>query len=741
MGDAHRARVARIVDGVVLAGNGDGLRCAPDTAAARRECQGSRVHRRARSGGDRHRHIVRRLGLQHYRVGVRRGCAVLADGGAPACFCDGEAGGRRRRRHVDVEGVAHRVAAGGGSDLYRYRARIARARRAREGAGARREGQPARQRGVVGLRRAVGQGIAVRILKCVGREGIAERCTDRRRLVRNRIGNRGVIVHRRYVDGHGVGSRAVIRAVVHRELEGRVAASIGVRRRGEYELVRVDVRLRDDLVRGYVRTVEFQVARALQGGDLHARQGVAAVGVREVEVRVRKRVRRVLVRRHRAVRGGGGGVGDRGHRDRHRGNARPGRIGCRGGRDTVADRGRAIPLAGHRHRLRGVPIAVIEAHRARHLGDRRRARHRRDRHRAAGLALQHQGVGVGVVVLRHRKRPPGHDDPVAGVGGGCGDVADRDLVVGVGGVRGDRGRVGKGHRLARGIAVVQRPDRHRLRRVPVAAVAMGEGQRVLVARHAGIGVHLDRGGVAVGHRDGDIGAGVAVQHHRVALLRVGGVQFGQGQRGRGDRDAVGGGGRIDRAVDADLKGIVPVPPGGSAELAPIGDAPAVGAARIFRIRRHTGDPQGVITAHIDRDEVGGVRRQFDAVPRRPVRQHRPSNHRGARRILQSADRCARIPSVVGLLDPDREGVQRVLIHGPVGHIDAGQRIAGGISARRECLGAKIVVERCPGSPGLVQIADQCLGGLRRNRQARPRQDNQRQTERRGGKAAPQTARG
>ena len=105
----------------------------------------------------------------------------------------------------------------------------------------------------------------------------------------------------RHVDGHRVGAGAVVRAVVHREGEGRIGVAVRIARGREGEHVSVDLGLGDDVVRHDRRAVERQRARRRHGHDRHARQRGAGVVIVEAEVVRREGVRPVLARRHRLV--------------------------------------------------------------------------------------------------------------------------------------------------------------------------------------------------------------------------------------------------------------------------------------------------------------------------------------------------------------------------------------------------------------------------------------------------------
>ena len=112
----------------------------------------------------------------------------------------------------------------------------------------------------------------------------------------------GGVVHCRHVDRHRIGRRAVHRAVVHLETKSRIRGAVGVRRRRERQVSVVDVPLRDHLVGGHGRTVQCQITRSLQRGDLHAGECITRIGIGKPEVRCHERVRRILIRRHRVVR-------------------------------------------------------------------------------------------------------------------------------------------------------------------------------------------------------------------------------------------------------------------------------------------------------------------------------------------------------------------------------------------------------------------------------------------------------
>ena len=60
------------------------------------------------------------------------------------------------------------------------------------------------------------------------------------------------------------------------------------------------------------------------------------------------------------------------------------------------------------------------------------------------------------------------------------------------------------------ISIVQRPDCYRLGDRPVAPIAMGKGQGVLIACCPRIGIHRHRGGITIGHRNGDISTRVGI---------------------------------------------------------------------------------------------------------------------------------------------------------------------------------------------------------------------------------------
>ncbi len=356
--------------------------------------------------------------------------------------------GRRRRgvgrgAHHDVEAVLGVQVPVARRHLHRHRAR--RRRRPGKAPRRRREGQPARQRQPVALRRRVGQRVAVHVAERGGRERVAERRAHRRRLVRDRGRHRRCVVHRRHVDRHGVGRRALVGAVAHLEGESRVGIAAGVRRRRELELARVEVGLAHHPVHRHRAAVVRQAPRVGPGHYLHARQRVAGIGVREVEVGRRERVRRVLVRRHRVVGRRRRGVGrgahhdveavlgvqvpvTRRHLDRHRARRRrrPGKVPRRR-REGQPARQR-LPVALRRHVSQRVAVHVAErggrervaerrAHRRRLVRDRGRHRrcvvHRRhvDRHgvgrRALVGAVAHlegeSRVGIAAGVRRRRE--------------------------------------------------------------------------------------------------------------------------------------------------------------------------------------------------------------------------------------------------------------------------------------------------------------------------------------------------
>ena len=92
--------------------------------------------------------------------------------------------------------------------------------------------------------------------------------------------------HVRHVDGHRVGAGAVVRAVVHREGEGRIGVAVRIARGREGEHVSVDLGLGDDGVRqdrrgAGVVIVEAEVVRrrrGVGGGGAHSNQQTARPG-------------------------------------------------------------------------------------------------------------------------------------------------------------------------------------------------------------------------------------------------------------------------------------------------------------------------------------------------------------------------------------------------------------------------------------------------------------------------------
>ena len=133
----------------------------------------------------------------------------------------------------------------------------------------------------------------------------------------------------RHVDRDRVGAGALVGAVAHLEGEARIGTAALHPIRGEDELVRVDVGLRDGLIHHDRRAVVRQRALPRQGDDLHAHEAVAGVRVGEVEVRRREGVGHALARRHRVVRGRRRGSmelaceGERQDGERQRRRARP----------------------------------------------------------------------------------------------------------------------------------------------------------------------------------------------------------------------------------------------------------------------------------------------------------------------------------------------------------------------------------------------------------------------------------
>ena len=138
-------------------------------------------------------------------------------------------------------------------------------------------------------------------------------------------GTRRRVGYRRHVDGHGVVGHAVQLAVVHLEGEARIARAAGVRRRNVLEIAGVKLGLRHRLRHAADRRiVQLQLAARRQRDDLHALQRIAGVG--EIEVGRGEWVVRVLIGRHRPVRGSGG-RGDADELDRDHVAVRPGEAG------------------------------------------------------------------------------------------------------------------------------------------------------------------------------------------------------------------------------------------------------------------------------------------------------------------------------------------------------------------------------------------------------------------------------
>ena len=94
--------------------------------------------------------------------------------------------------------------------------------------------------------------------------------------------------------------------------------------------------------------------------------------------------------------------------------------------------------------------------------------------------------------------------------------------------------------LADRVAVVDRAHGHCLRRAPIAGVAVGEDEGILVARHSAIGVDRHGRAIARGDSDSHICPGVGGEHNGVLLTdAVGVAQFGERKRGDRYSDAVG----------------------------------------------------------------------------------------------------------------------------------------------------------------------------------------------------------